>query len=218
MSAPTVVTTSTYGTPTTTNHVVTLPASLVAGNLLLLIYAAGAHVATPSGWTSVAAYSGSGGTPVGVLGKISDGSETTVTLTSGGSNQLAATCHQISGWDGDLSSGITCGTSAAASSASGSAAANPPAVTHSHGAIGTLFVAVCGVNLGNVSITTWPSGYGSTTGSPGKCFTATKSATSDTDDPSAFGWSGVVFTGYTTFAIAIHDGSAVARRRRIYLP
>ena len=213
MSYPSVVTSSSYGVTTTTNHVITLPGSLVAGNLLLLIYAAGATVSTPSGWTLIGNRNVSG-VNSGVLARISDGTETSVTITSGGTNALQAHALQIDNWYGTIAGGVTLGSSATAQSGS----ANPPSVSHSLGNAETLFIAAVGLSIQNGSITGWPSGYNSNRlGSPGRCMVATKQATAASDDPSAFTIN-VTFAIWVAFAVAVVSNSAASRRRPLYLP
>lgn len=213
MTYPSIVTQASYGTTTTTSHVVSMPASLVAGNLLLLIYTADAHVSEPSGWTECARRSGSGAAS-GVLARISDGTESSVTLTSGGSNALAATVYQIDNWYGTITGGVTVGSNATGTGNS----ANPPTVTHGLGTQETLFIAVCGTSANNAPMSSYPSGYAlGIAGTPGCNHVTAKQATSNTDDPSNFGIG--VITGWSAFAVAVVSSSAAARaRRQIYLP
>ncbi len=213
MTTPSVVTSSSYGVTTTTNHSVTLPGSLVAGNLLLLVYGAAANVFTPTGWTHIGDRNGSG-IYLGVLARISDGSETSVTITSGGSNALQAHCYQIGGWHGTIADGVFIGTNATGLSAN----ANPPSMSHTAGAVGTLFVAVSGTSTQNTTVSAFPSGYGNTLGSPGRCFVGAKGATADTEDAGNFTFT-ISFANWSAFTLAVlSSDAAISTRRHIYLP
>lgn len=202
MTTPTVVSSSGYGVTSAINHTVTLPSSLVAGNLLLLICGAAANMNTPSGWTHLGNLNNPGAYAT-VFARISDGTETTVTITSGGTNAVAAQCYQIGDWYGSIADGVFLGTAATGQSSS----ANPPSLTHTLGSNETLWVACAALSLQNVTVNTWPSGYSNTRGSPGRCFTATKNSTSDTEDAGAFALN-VSFGFWVAYTIGIVSNSA----------
>lgn len=101
MVAPAVVTRSTYVNTgsTTSTTAVTLPASLVSGNVILLVVQLGSGagtLTTPSGWTLL---DGPHGTRIQyIFWKVSTGSEgATVSISSSIALALAAIGYQISG-------------------------------------------------------------------------------------------------------------------------
>lgn len=89
-----------------TSHVINLPASIAAGDLLLLWFtmdnAAGSAITTPSGWTLEEATIAATNTDFGYLfSKVASGSEgSTVTVTSTGTSQSsAAIAVRLTDWD-----------------------------------------------------------------------------------------------------------------------
>jgi hypothetical protein len=109
---PTIVDSNGGTDSATTSHTVNLPASIVAGNILLMYFtnynASGSvvSVTTPSGWTSLAsqvigdnAYASR--CLYTVFYKVATGSEgATVTVTTGTSDNSANSTYQISGYSG----------------------------------------------------------------------------------------------------------------------
>lgn len=172
----------------------TLPGSLVSGNLLViwLAYYSGSTwtMSTPSGWTLLTSRTAAGAGIGYVFYKTSNGGEgSTLSVSSSGTTANAgwgAVAWQISGWSGAPQYGTF---------ATGSSAApNPPSVTPSSAK--SLALALCGG--GNISSTETlsspPSGYsngqiGAVTSSNNRGFAAgaelTKSSAS-AEDPGAF--------------------------------
>jgi hypothetical protein len=166
-----------------------LPASIAAGNLLLLFYTViedptPPTVTTPSGWTLFSTET-VGFTRTYAFWKIASGSEgATVTVTHSGLARPASTSYRITGHD-------------AAQAPELLYAANsndPPSLTPSWGNQNNLWVAgTSGVSGTNVTAPTYPSGYSdnqlttaSSNGAGGKMATATKGAIGSSDNPAAF--------------------------------
>ena len=105
LAAPVVasVTATAFGSDTTA-HLVAMPATVNAGNLLIVLFTndGGATVTTPSGWTSLA--SATRGTPaqvrLSVYYKIAVGTEggTSVGFTTSSGEQAAAQVYRITDW------------------------------------------------------------------------------------------------------------------------
>lgn len=103
MAFPQVINSATSGA-TATSLNVTMPASLVAGRLLLMFssYSIGANP-SPSGWTQLFSLSRSDGSvSIGAHVKIATGSDT-ATISIGVSTNIAAIVYQIDDWSGSLS-------------------------------------------------------------------------------------------------------------------
>jgi len=169
-TAPTVVSRSYYGDPSyTLSHSVPLPASLVAGNLLILVvgYSNGSapqgQVTTPSGWTKLDSITGTNKALEYIFYKTATGSEgATLTVTSTNvARGMGFLAYQIAGWSGTPQ----IGTAATGTNAT----PDPPSVTPTSAA--SLALALCGGD-GDGSpqtISSYPAGYsngqvGATTG------------------------------------------------------
>jgi hypothetical protein len=188
---------------------VTMPATVNAGNTLLVIVAFGADrtITVPSGWTAVdyiAASSNGGGT--GVYKKTADGTEdgATVNWTASASVLAASVAYAL-----DLPNGTI-------EVAKTNAARNPPSITPTGGSLERIFIATdaCYGCLNTGAYTGAPSGYGgfiqaqtsaSSSGSTGDrtIVAAHVIKTASTEDPDAFGVTGVPGTAaYQSFTIA----------------
>jgi hypothetical protein len=169
-TAPTVVSRSCYGDPSYgLSHSVPLPASLVSGNLLILVagYSNGAAPAgainTPSGWTKLDSITGANKAIEYIFYKTATGSEgATLTISSTNvSRGMGFLAYQIAGWSGTPQVGtFVTGTNNTP---------DPPSVTPTGAA--SLALALCGGDGdGNPqTISAYPSGYsngqvGATTG------------------------------------------------------
>ena len=131
----------------TTNHDVTLPASVAAGDLLIaVVFHDGNSTFTwPGSWQELA--DGNIGTvasmTVGYL--IASGGETTVAVTSTGSERSTHIAVRITGWHGTTPPEISTATTGT------STAPNSGSVTASWGSADNLFIALYGVDSGNVT-------------------------------------------------------------------
>lgn len=138
-------------TPTVFNsdastHNCAIPATVNAGDLLILVWAQSLTnaITTPSGWTVLCAStatSDSGGRGA-VYGKLADGSEAGGTVnvaTSGNVRGAASHVIRITGWFGTIATGIAAGTPATGASAN----PDPPSTTWAWGTSDVLAIA-CG--------------------------------------------------------------------------
>lgn len=155
---PEVVTIATYSAGAATNHSVTMPASIVAGNLLLALYWAGANVTvSASGWSTVGTPTNTGGTvrKVGILAKAASGSEgATQTFTCSSSAALDVITYQIGPWYGTVATGVAAGVSGPTTSN----APDSPSLSPSWGSMKNLWFSYIGVS-GSIGINSTPSSY-----------------------------------------------------------
>ena len=79
-----------------TNQIFTAPSGITSGEILVLIVVSNASRTAPSGWTSLHSFNGSG-VSQSVFWKLSDGTETDVTVT--GSGYFCGWYCRISGAD-----------------------------------------------------------------------------------------------------------------------
>lgn len=118
------------------SHAVTLPSGVQSGDLLLMLVRAAYNgvCSTPTGWTELAATTGTFGT-AHVFGRAADGNEgATVTVAIDGARRIAANTYCISGWGGTLSTDVDVLFSAANS-------ADPPSLTAGWGTDDNLWIA-----------------------------------------------------------------------------
>jgi len=119
------VTETTFASDTTA-HAVSMPASVNAGDALIVIFTndGSATVTTPAGWTQL--YTLANGTALtgGAYAKVASGSEGggTVDFVTSATESASAQCYRISGWHG-LMAGIAAGT---AGSVTTGTTADPP--------------------------------------------------------------------------------------------
>lgn len=139
MAFPTVVSTNTsVQTPAGTSHTVSLPGSIVAGNLLLIFFATAdiPTITTPANWNLLRNKQETAGatSQQSIFYKVATGSEgATVTITTGTSFRSAHATYQISGYSGNPEA------SAGASGISGNP--DPDSLTPSGGAKDYLWIA-----------------------------------------------------------------------------
>lgn len=145
-----------------TSHTVNLPASLVAGNLIIIVFGNFTSTITVSisGYTQLATQTcTNGGTSNGrltILYKTATGSEgSTVTATTAGAPGNTVSSHnsyQISGW---------IGTPEAATTNGNDSNPNPPSLTPTWGRTKTLWLATSNSDRSGAThtISTYPSGY-----------------------------------------------------------
>lgn len=199
-----------------TTHGVDLPATVNAGELLL-IYASINDPRTftaPTGWTLIRelAFDLNAGA---VFGKVAAGTEggTSVTFDTSGTTRSAHYSIAVSGWGGALTS-----VEVSAGFGQGSTVThNPDAVTASWGADDNLFIASAHVRKGGSRVVTaWPTDYTSnqlsykTAANSGGALIAiaSRELASATDDPSTF-TTDVDSTNSVSFTTVIKPASAV---------
>ena len=160
LAAPVVasVTETAFGT-NTTNHNVTMPATVNAGDLLIVIFTNGgnATVTTPAGWTELASNTNGVEVRCSVYYKIAAGDEgdTTVNFVTSGAEQAAAQVYRITNWHGTDPPEIS-------TAATNTSTAPDPASLNPAGwdVEDTLWLAVAGQDRGDQSGTTaYPASY-----------------------------------------------------------
>ena len=187
MASPTVVSrTNNAESTNTTTHTCNLPASLVAGNLLLLFCAVSGTPGTmaASGYTLLGTVDANGTSALAIFYKTSDGTEgASATVTTTNSIKLACASYQISGWSGTPEKGT------ASTGASG--AADPPNLAPSGGSKDYLFFAIGSYVSVSTANTGAPTNYSNgqfpiTSGSKGSLSAAERQLTASSDNPGAF--------------------------------
>ncbi len=146
----------------TTSHTITLPASPVAGELLLVVIGGGANVTystSSSGWTvrGQAAFNTGSYASIAVLAGIA-GTAGALTVTTSGSARCLHTSFRIGSWSGDLAD-----VKLATATGSASSAANPPSLTPGYEGASPEALWIVGANIaefaGSQPITAAPAGY-----------------------------------------------------------
>ena len=168
-----------------------IPAGIAAGNTLVAAFKVGTFslrtvASAPSGWTL--ADSDAGDMGFYVYRKTADGTEggTTATWTMSASCNAAFVFAEVSG-------------NRAVSAAFASATLDPPSHAPSAGSAPTIWIAVSGARRGDNEATAAPSGYSGLTGAASgsssnnmnvRIAGAYKAATTASEDPGAFTWTG----------------------------
>jgi len=160
LAAPVVasVTETAFDTDTTT-HNVDMPATVNAGDLLIVLFTndGSATVTTPDGWTPLASNAANGAVRLSVYYKIAEGTEggTTVNFVTSASEQAAAQVYKMTNWHGTTPPEIS-------TAATGTSTAPNPASLNPAGwdVADTLWLAVAGQDRGEQSGTTaYPASY-----------------------------------------------------------
>jgi len=160
LAAPVVasVTETAFGTDTT-DHYVNMPATVNAGDLLIVLFTndGNATVTTPAGWTPLASTANGSSVRLSVYYKIAAGTEgsTTVNFATSSSEQAAAQVYRITDWHGTTPPEIS-------TAATGTSTAPNPASLDPAGwdVADTLWIAVAGQDRGDQSGTTaYPASY-----------------------------------------------------------
>ncbi len=153
------VTASSFGT-NTKPHAVAMPATVSAGELLLMLVAndGSANQTTPSGWTALFQNQRSGSAvSFSAYTKVATGTEagTTVNVATSANEQVAAQVYRISNWYGALT-----GVQASSSATGTNVSPNPPSLTASWGAANTLWLATqASDHDGTRTVTVYPANY-----------------------------------------------------------
>ena len=160
LAAPVVtsVTETAFGTDTT-DHYVNMPATVNAGDLLIVLFTndGNAAVTTPAGWNPLASTNNGNAVTFSVYYKIAAGTEggTTVNFITSATEQAAAQVYRITNWHGTTPPEIS-------TAATGADAAPDPASLDPAGwdVADTLWLAVAGQDRGDQSGTTaYPASY-----------------------------------------------------------
>lgn len=167
-----------------TSHNISLPASIAAGDLLIIFITSSAatSVASATGWTSLYSTSLNLSIRGYCLYKIADGSEgSSVTVSFTVTCSVAWTSYRISGY----ASAPEVGTSATGTSTT----PDPPSLTPSWGSDDTLWIAAAHCNNVTADLTA-PTNYGSivqaVNGGGKSAGTAQRNLAAASDDPGTF--------------------------------
>lgn len=170
-------------TPASTSHVISLPAAIVSGDLLIAIWNPdGTGAGTwPAGWTQLWATNlpaNTGRTECRY--RVADGTEgASITVTTAAAVTSSHATYRIDTFSGNApEAGVT--------ATANSANANPPSLTPSWGAKDTLWIAVAAVD--NTDVTAAPTSYTNllTGATPTRLGTARRELNAATEDPGTF--------------------------------
>lgn len=220
MAFPVVATTNTSENATaTTSHTVSLPASLAAGDLLIVFFVNedDTTVTTPSGWSVLKSMLETGGatSKTTIFYKTSDGGEgSSLAITTSSSRVSTHAAYRITGWSGtpEVSTGAT----------STTGEANPDSLTPAGGAKDYLWIVVAG-KRNTTSVSGYPTNY---TGSQlfiaddgalgGSSITvATRGLNSaGPEDPGSFAHSDTGFWTACTIAVSPAAGGSTSKYQR----
>jgi hypothetical protein len=215
--------TETTNTTPTANHIVNLPATVDAGDLLLIgICVAGTGgfgtLDTPAGWTELWEGSGAGNVTYSVFARDAVGDEDggTVTVTqSGGTLNDASQTYRITAasWGGTLGTDIDTGVDLEEQTT-----IDPPSVTAGGGSADNLFIVFAGVGNDGETVTGYSTNYTNGTdtvvgaGSNLDCTIASqrREFASASDDPDTITFSSAFVGGVNTMVVAPAASSTIA--------
>lgn len=191
------------GTPATqtfassTTHNVTMPATVNAGDLLLVVIVfSGSTANTPSGWTAGTNGGFAGGGNMNVFYKTADGSEdsTNVNFSTVAAATGASVCYRITRCAGSIAGSFATG--------SNSATVDPPSVTPGWTVDRTLWIAVGGQVSGN-TVASPPTNYTNMVQAQSSCaiVSARRVLYATAENPGAFTFSGSASWGAITVAV-----------------
>lgn len=199
-----------------TDHDCDLPATVNAGDLLILHYSHDSVTisAGPAGWTELQAPILSGQVRYAIYALVAAGTEGggTARISSGGITTAVAHVVRITDWFGAIG-GVEIGTAA---SGSGTATPDPPSLTASWGAEDNLFIALCGSADDDRSVSAYPTSYSSGVSSITGAGTddgagvgvAFRELAGATDDPATFTLDGN--NGWVAQTIVVRPAAAAA--------
>lgn len=205
------VTTSSF-TTNATSHAVAMPATVNAGDLLLMFFTVDSipTITTPSGWSIVAPKTTTAGNShcAIVYGKKADGTEggTTVDVVTDTTEQAVAHVYRVTDWGGTLSTDVVAGTPSVASSTNNP---NPPSVSWPWGTVDVLVIAsehhsengdasAAPTNYTNLTVTNTSTGTaGAAVGSAWRAMTGATSP----EDPGTFSYSTGAYKIANTVAV-----------------
>jgi len=177
----------------TTAHLVAMPATVSAGELLMMLFVChttAAHT-KPDGWEVQWNLATSTLSNTTCFVRVADGTEggTTVDVVTADAQSAAAQVYRITDWEGTLS-GVENGTAVSAVSNT----PDPPSLTPSWGLLDTLWIAMFGAGDDDETVTSFPTDYTdgvdtvSGAGGDAGCEvgTARRERSIDTEDPDQF--------------------------------
>jgi uncharacterized repeat protein (TIGR02543 family) len=196
-----------------TDHQISMPENVTAGDLLLIIFTndGSATVTKPVEWRTLWNESTGSALRAGGYAKVAVGNEgsTTVNFVTSSAEQAVAQVYKIQNWYGTLD-GIAVGSGVISTEASpGGTTANPPSLTPSWGEADTLWIPIVHTSTGR-TIVSGSSGYSSLimtrsseTTASGQIGSMRLNANTATEDPGIFTFSSTGVTSVSqTVAIA----------------
>lgn len=195
----------------TTDHQVTMPGSVAARRLLVIVFNSGtAQVTTPDGWTAMnpaGGYNISSTRRAYVFAKVTDGSEggTTVNCVTDAAFVASSVVYYFSDEGYQVAQ---CLAASAAAATGTSTTPNPPSLTSGFGAVDTLWIAV--TNAG-AQISAYPASYsnGQTTAGFG-LGTAERQVNGASQDPGTFTIASSATWDAFTLAVRAPDFPAIS--------
>lgn len=156
MAFPIVASTNTSNQTAGTTHTVNLPASISAGNLLIVFFVNedDTTVTTPAGWSLLKAMleTGAATNKMSIFYKVASGSEgATLSVTTSSSRVSSHISYRITGYAN------TPQVSTGATSTTGNP--DPDSLTPSGGAKDYLWIAACSTRFGSGAISSYPTSY-----------------------------------------------------------
>lgn len=188
--------TSSQHTSAGTTHTVNLPATIVSGDLLIILFGTPGNTLgslSATGWTAPSPSSGTA--RMGFLYRVADGSEgSTVTVTTNSSEKSAHITYAVQ--NAGTFSAVANDTYFLSNAGSANANPDPPSISPSAGSGDYLWIAAEN-NAGTDTVSSYPANYGSdqlnqasggTGGASTKCVigAATRQLTATTEDPGTF--------------------------------
>lgn len=202
--------TATTVTSASTTHNISMPATVNANDLLLVLFAngtGGSSVTTPSGWTSLGTNTTTN-IRLTAYGKIASGSEdgTTVNFVTASSNTAAAQVYRITGDYHDLT---TAGIELAAASGTSTTPNSPNLNPANWDVEETLWITAGACSNAVSGVTTYPTSYtggtytqsGSTAGVDAQLASARRENSVDAENPGAFTFNAIATWIAITVAI-----------------
>lgn len=207
-----------------TSHNVTMPATVTADDLLLMLFccdqdvASGLSLTTPSGWTQIVIQSTTGAYVVAIYAKKAVGNEggTTVNVAITGSpnSQVAvAQTYRITGWGGTIADDIDI---SAIASSGFSTTVDTSAVTAGWGSADNLFIVMVGAADDDAVHTSTPANYGnhiSTVSGAGgdtnpgcECISLRRNLAAASDNPGS--WTLTQGEAWAGWTLVVEPGSA----------
>jgi hypothetical protein len=198
-------------TTSDTNQVISLPANIAAGNLLLLVHHGSGLDSTPNtactGWTLLddePLFSNT--SHLAIFYKIASGSEgASVTCTTDQVEDSAACTYRITGWHGTTPPEISTNTE------NTTGEPDPASVTPSWGAEDTLWIAIASEDFNNSDFTAYPINYGTAnitiathTSNGGACAMAARGLNATSENPGTF-TTDATAVGWGAFTVAVRD-------------
>jgi hypothetical protein len=212
------ITHTTFATDAT-SHLVSMPATVVAGELLLIFFSSDANTNanTPAGWAVVGSSVQGSNVRASSYAKIAAGTEggTTVDVTTSSVEQGAAQVYRIQGAYELTGAGFVEGV-AGSNANSGVTTVDPPSVTASWGADNNLFISYIASST-NGTVVSGPSGWGTpaktnegsaNNTNSAQVFTSALTTNAATGDPGVWTLSAASLpTAYTTVVVRPKLGS-----------